>query len=44
MKKIIVFVLILLLAGCSNIKENVKEVKKETIKKDNIDIMIENHI
>lgn len=42
MKKIIVFVLILLLAGCSNIKENVKEVKKETIKKDKIDIMLEN--
>lgn len=42
MKKIIVFVLILFLAGCSNIKENVKEVKKETIKKDKIDIMLEN--
>ena len=42
MKKIIVFVLILLLAGCSNIKESVKEVKKETIKKDKIDIMLEN--
>lgn len=41
MKKIIVFVLILLLSGC-NIKENVKEVKKETIKKDKIDIMLEN--
>lgn len=42
MKKIIVFVLILFLAGCSNIKENVKEVKKATIKKDKIDIMLEN--
>ncbi|MBR3049440.1 MAG: glycoside hydrolase family 3 protein [Bacilli bacterium] len=42
MKKIIVFVLFLLLAGCSNIKENTKEVKKETIKKDKIDIMLEN--
>ena len=42
MKKIIVFVLILFLAGCSNIKESVKEVKKETIKKDKIDIMLEN--
>ena len=42
MKKIIVFVLILFLAGCTNIKENVKEVKKETIKKDKIDIMLEN--
>ncbi|MBR3230299.1 MAG: glycoside hydrolase family 3 protein [Bacilli bacterium] len=42
MKKMIVFVLILLLAGCSNIKESVKEVKKETIKKDKIDIMLEN--
>ena len=41
MKKIIVFVLILLLAGC-NIKESTKEVKKETIKKDKIDIMLEN--
>lgn len=42
MKKIIVFVLFLLLAGCTNIKESVKEVKKETIKKDKIDIMLEN--
>ena len=42
MKKIIVFVLFLLLSGCSNIKESVKEVKKETIKKDKIDIMLEN--
>ena len=42
MKKIIVFVLILLLAGCTIIKESVKEVKKETIKKDKIDIMLEN--
>ena len=42
MKKIIVFVLILLLAGCTNIKESVKEVKKDTIKKDKIDIMLEN--
>lgn len=42
MKKIIVFVLFLLLSGCTNIKESVKEVKKETIKKDKIDIMLEN--
>lgn len=42
MKKIIVFVLILLISGCTNIKESVKEVKKETIKKDKIDIMLEN--
>ena len=42
MKKIIVFVLFLLLSGCSNIKESVKEVKKETIKKDKINIMLEN--
>ena len=41
MKKIIVFILILLLSGC-NIKESTKEVKKETIKKDKIDIMLEN--
>lgn len=41
MKKIIVFVLILLLSGC-NINESTKEVKKETIKKDKIDIMLEN--
>ena len=42
MKKIIVFVLIFLISGCSNIKESVKEVKKDTIKKDKIDIMLEN--
>ena len=42
MKKIIVFVLILFLAGCTIIKESVKEVKKKTIKKDKIDIMLEN--
>ena len=42
MKKIIVFVLIFLISGCSNIKESVKEVKKKTIKKDKIDIMLEN--